>query len=183
MHCPIHFFAWWHAPCKRLARNESKHGQLQHNLLVSPRAKPTNIAEECASKLCAVVRPGPECIGMEWWLGRLKYGESLPFHTDRTAACKTDRANCPSVVVEYPVSEPIPSARPSSSIKCWPGGKSWYRRRPNRQVARRCSERVRGFSRRFTPWRGRQGSTTARPFQENAEVSRAAPDAVGQLLG
>src|SRR5712675_3329388 len=46
-------------------------------------AKPTNIVEECISKLCAVVRPGPKCIGMEWWLGRLKYGESLPFHTDR----------------------------------------------------------------------------------------------------
>ena len=46
-------------------------------------AKPTNIAEEGVSKLCALVRPGPKCIGMEWWLGRLKYGESLPFHTDR----------------------------------------------------------------------------------------------------
>jgi len=46
-------------------------------------AKPTNIAEECVSKLCALVRPGPKCIGTEWWLGRLKYGESLPFHTDR----------------------------------------------------------------------------------------------------
>ena len=46
-------------------------------------AKPTNIAEECVGKLCALVQPGPKCIGMEWWLGRLKYGESLPFHTDR----------------------------------------------------------------------------------------------------
>jgi hypothetical protein len=46
-------------------------------------AKPTNIAEESVSKLCALVRPGPKCVGMEWWLGRLKYGESLPFHTDR----------------------------------------------------------------------------------------------------
>ena len=46
-------------------------------------AKPTNIVEECVSKLCVQVRPGPRCIGMEWWLGRLKYGESLPFHTDR----------------------------------------------------------------------------------------------------
>ena len=34
-------------------------------------------------KLCALVEPGPRCIGMEWWLGRLRYGESLPFHTDR----------------------------------------------------------------------------------------------------
>ncbi len=45
--------------------------------------KPTNMVEECIVKLCAVVRPGPRCIGMEWWLGRLNYGESLPFHTDR----------------------------------------------------------------------------------------------------
>ena len=47
------------------------------------RVKPGNIAEECVVKLCALVRPGPRCIGMEWWLGRLHYGESLPFHTDR----------------------------------------------------------------------------------------------------
>src|SRR5437764_4612564 len=46
-------------------------------------AKSTNIAEECVSKLYALVQPGPQCIGMEWWLGRLKYGESLRFHTDR----------------------------------------------------------------------------------------------------
>jgi hypothetical protein len=46
-------------------------------------SKPSNIVEECVSKLCILVRPGPRCLGMEWWLGRLKYGESLPFHTDR----------------------------------------------------------------------------------------------------
>jgi hypothetical protein len=46
-------------------------------------AKPTNIVEECITKLFALVRPGPKCIGMEWWLGRLKFGEELPFHTDR----------------------------------------------------------------------------------------------------
>jgi hypothetical protein len=44
---------------------------------------PTNIVEECISKLYALVRPGPNCIGMEWWLGRLKFGEGLAFHTDR----------------------------------------------------------------------------------------------------
>jgi hypothetical protein len=52
------------------------------------RAKPTNVAEECAVKLCAMVRPGPRCIGMEWWLGRLKHGQSLPFHTDRDRSLK-----------------------------------------------------------------------------------------------
>jgi hypothetical protein len=45
--------------------------------------KPANIVEECISKLYAFVQPGPKCIGMEWWLGRLKFAESLPFHTDR----------------------------------------------------------------------------------------------------
>src|SRR5207237_8365590 len=46
-------------------------------------AKPTNIVEESVSQLFIFVQPGPLCIGMEWWLGRLKYGESLRFHTDR----------------------------------------------------------------------------------------------------
>jgi len=46
-------------------------------------AQPANIVEECISRLRTFVRPGPQWIGMEWWLGRLKYGESLPFHTDR----------------------------------------------------------------------------------------------------
>ena len=33
-------------------------------------AKPSNVVEECIVRLCDLVRPGPECIGMEWWLGR-----------------------------------------------------------------------------------------------------------------
>lgn len=45
--------------------------------------KPANIVEECISNLWDLVQPGLSCIGMEWWLGRLKYGKSLPFHTDR----------------------------------------------------------------------------------------------------
>jgi hypothetical protein len=44
--------------------------------------KPTNIVEECLPHLYAMAQPGPACIGMEWWLGRLKFGESLPFHID-----------------------------------------------------------------------------------------------------
>ena len=43
----------------------------------------TNVVEECIGKLWDLVQPGPSCIGMEWWLGRLKYGKSLNFHTDR----------------------------------------------------------------------------------------------------
>jgi len=46
-------------------------------------AQVTNIVELCVSKLYAFVRPGPECLGMEWWLGRLKFGEALRLHTDR----------------------------------------------------------------------------------------------------
>jgi hypothetical protein len=43
----------------------------------------TNIVEESIGKLWDLVQPGPQCIGTEWWLGRLKYGESLRYHTDR----------------------------------------------------------------------------------------------------
>jgi len=46
-------------------------------------AAPGNIVEESVARLCALVRPGAACIGMEWWLGRLKYGQSLKFHSDR----------------------------------------------------------------------------------------------------
>src|SRR5882762_11768079 len=46
-------------------------------------AEPTNVVEEVLIKLRPLVRPGPKCIGMEWWLGRLKYGESLGLHFDR----------------------------------------------------------------------------------------------------
>src|SRR5882762_7712152 len=46
-------------------------------------AEPTNVVEEAIIKLRPLVRPGPKCIGMEWWLGRLKYGESLGLHFDR----------------------------------------------------------------------------------------------------
>ena len=46
-------------------------------------AKPANVVEECVEQLCALIQPGRDCMGMEWWLGRLKRGESLAFHTDR----------------------------------------------------------------------------------------------------
>jgi hypothetical protein len=53
-------------------------------------AKPTNVVEECVTRLYDLVRPGPKCIGMEWWLGRLKYGESLRFHTDRDRSLRKE---------------------------------------------------------------------------------------------
>jgi len=46
-------------------------------------APPTNVVEECLIRLHKLVEPGPGCIGMEWWLGRLRFGEGLRFHTDR----------------------------------------------------------------------------------------------------
>jgi peptidoglycan pentaglycine glycine transferase (the first glycine) len=46
-------------------------------------AKPGNIVEDCITKLCDLVKPGPDCVGTEWWLGRLRPGESLRLHTDR----------------------------------------------------------------------------------------------------
>ena len=90
-------------------------------------AKPTNIAEEGISKLCAVVRPGPRCIGMEWWLGRLKYGESLPFHTDRDRSLQKQTGQ-----IVHPLWSSIlylnrfPSA-PTIVLDqvLGPGGKSW----------------------------------------------------------
>jgi hypothetical protein len=49
-------------------------------------AKPGNVVEEVITRLFRVVRPGPRCIGVEWWLGRLPYGKSLPMHFDRDLA-------------------------------------------------------------------------------------------------
>jgi hypothetical protein len=46
-------------------------------------AKPTNIAEESIVRLLQLVEPGSECIGIEWWLGRLRYGKKLGFHFDK----------------------------------------------------------------------------------------------------
>ncbi len=54
-------------------------------------AKPGNVVEEAVSLLFTMVQPGPECIGMEWWLGRLKPGESLPFHTDRDRSLRKEK--------------------------------------------------------------------------------------------
>lgn len=52
--------------------------------------RPFNVVEETVSLLFTLVQPGIECIGMEWWLGRLKHGESLPFHTDRDRSLRKE---------------------------------------------------------------------------------------------
>jgi len=46
-------------------------------------ARPGNLVEEAICRLRPLVRPGPRCIGTEWWLGRLPYGQSLALHFDR----------------------------------------------------------------------------------------------------
>jgi hypothetical protein len=49
-------------------------------------ARPANLVEEIIPRLWALARPGPRCIGTEWWLGRLRYGQSLALHFDRDMA-------------------------------------------------------------------------------------------------
>lgn len=48
--------------------------------------QPDNVAEEAIVALREVVRPPSECIGAEWWLGRLPYGKKLSMHFDRDLA-------------------------------------------------------------------------------------------------
>ncbi len=49
-------------------------------------ASPRNLVEEAIVVLRRLARPGPRCIGAEWWLGRLRQGESLDLHFDRDLA-------------------------------------------------------------------------------------------------
>lgn len=46
-------------------------------------AAPRNIAEETVIALIGLVDPPDDCVGTEWWLGRLGYGEKLRLHFDR----------------------------------------------------------------------------------------------------
>jgi len=45
--------------------------------------QPSNIAEETIAALTKLADPPANCIGTEWWLGRLKYGKKLRLHFDR----------------------------------------------------------------------------------------------------
>jgi hypothetical protein len=45
--------------------------------------QPRNIVEEAITRLYRFARPGTRCVGAEWWLGRLPYGQSLSLHFDR----------------------------------------------------------------------------------------------------
>ncbi|MEP1208888.1 MAG: hypothetical protein ABJM29_13920 [Rhizobiaceae bacterium] len=44
---------------------------------------PSNVAEEVIVALREMVQPPADCIGAEWWLGRLPYGKKLGMHFDR----------------------------------------------------------------------------------------------------
>lgn len=46
-------------------------------------AAPANIAEEAIAALMQKVELPQNCIGTEWWLGRLRYRKKLNFHFDR----------------------------------------------------------------------------------------------------
>lgn len=52
-------------------------------------ARPGNIVEEVILRLSRLVRPEAGCIGVEWWLGRLAYGQSLALHFDRDMALQS----------------------------------------------------------------------------------------------
>lgn len=54
-------------------------------------AEPANIAERAIACLARLAKPGPRCAGAEWWLGRLKYGQSLGLHADRDLSLHTQK--------------------------------------------------------------------------------------------
>lgn len=43
----------------------------------------SNVVEEAIVALRKMVKPPEECIGTEWWLGRLRHGKKLSMHFDR----------------------------------------------------------------------------------------------------
>ncbi|MGI9354803.1 MAG: hypothetical protein ACR2PF_06550 [Rhizobiaceae bacterium] len=49
-------------------------------------APATNVAEDAIAALIGKVDLPEGCIGMEWWLGRLRHGKKLNFHFDRDLA-------------------------------------------------------------------------------------------------
>jgi hypothetical protein len=49
-------------------------------------AEPSNLAEDAIVELLKLVAPDQDCIGTEWWLGRLGAGKKLNLHFDRDLA-------------------------------------------------------------------------------------------------
>jgi len=77
------------APFRRLVRavrevgSERLADSYRTNFWYPLGARPRNLVEEVIERLRPVVRPSRGCVGVEWWLGRLPYGRSLPLHFDR----------------------------------------------------------------------------------------------------
>ena len=84
-------------------------------------AEPTNLAEDAIVELLKLVAPDQECIGTEWWLGRLGTGKKLNLHFDRDLALSretgksvhpllssvfylNDFANSPTVILDQVLS-------------------------------------------------------------------------------
>jgi hypothetical protein len=47
--------------------------------------EPRNVVEQGIARLHSVVRPGRECVGTEYWLGRTQAGVPVPFHYHNSA--------------------------------------------------------------------------------------------------
>jgi len=70
-------------------------------------AAPTNVAEEAVLALEKWADPPPECIGMEWWIGRLKRGKKLSYHFDRDLSLSRTKglSVCPLLSSVYYVNQ------------------------------------------------------------------------------
>jgi len=67
----------------RQVGDEALRASYSTNFWFDFKAKARSIAEDAILRLLPLAQPGGRCVGAEWWLGRLKYGESLGIHADR----------------------------------------------------------------------------------------------------
>lgn len=85
-------------------------------------AEPRNVVEACIEELLRLADPGVECVGTEWWLGRLKAGRRLRYHFDRDMTLRKQTGeyvhpllssvlylnafpDCPTVVLDQSLAE------------------------------------------------------------------------------
>ena len=99
--------------------------------------QPSNVVEEAIVALREMVQPPENCIGAEWWLGRLRYGKKLSMHFDRdlTLSRKLGVEVFPSLGSVYYLND-YPSA-PTVLTDQVPSedGKSKYPRQPGMTTA------------------------------------------------
>ncbi|WP_133122849.1 hypothetical protein [Zhengella mangrovi] len=121
-------------------------------------AEPTNLAEVAIQSLHSMVDPGETCVGVEWWLGRLRNGKGLGFHFDRDLALhrKTGETICPLLGSVFYLND-YPSA-PTVIIGQIPGqdGKSKFPEEPT------CSKAIDAVANRYMVFPGnlRHGVTS-----------------------